>query len=43
MCKHAVKNLLLLIRYVTDKYRTQQTCDKAMLENGWTSKCVSDC
>ena len=43
MCKHAVKNLLLLIRCVTDKCKTQQMCDKAMLENGWTSKCVSDC
>ena len=43
MCKHAVKKLLFLIRYVPNKYKTQQMCDKAILENGGTLKSVPDC
>ena len=38
MCKHAVKKLPFLIRYVPDQYKTQ--CDKAILENGGTLKSV---
>ena len=30
MCKHAVKKLRFVIRYVPDQYKTQQTCDKAI-------------
>ena len=30
----ALKKLPYLLRYVADKYKTQQMCDKAILENG---------
>ena len=33
MCKHAVKKLLYLSRYVPDQYNTQQMYDKAILDN----------
>ena len=36
MCKHAVKKLPFVIRYVPDQYKTQQMCDQAILENYWT-------
>ena len=42
MCKHAVKKLPYLIRYVPDQCKTQQMCDKAILENGGTLKSLSD-
>ena len=29
--------------YVPDKYKTQQMCDKTILENAGTSKYVPDC
>ena len=32
MCKHAVKKLAFVIRYVPDCYKTQQMCNKAILE-----------
>ena len=32
MCKHVVKNLPYLLRYISDQYKTQQMCDKAVLE-----------
>ena len=34
MCKHAVKKLPYLLRYVPDWYKIQQMCDKAILKNG---------
>ena len=40
MCKHAFKKLPFLIRYVPDQHKTQQICDKAILENGGTLKSV---
>ena len=43
MCKHIVKKLPYLLRYVPDQYKTQQVCDKAILENGGTLKSVPDC
>ena len=43
MCKHAVKKLPYLLRYVPDRYKTQQLCDKALLENGRTLKSGLDC
>ena len=43
MCKHAVKKLPYLSRYVPDWYKTQQLCDKALLENGGTLKSGLDC
>ena len=42
MCKHAVKKLLFLVRYVRDQYKTQQMCDKAILEHGETLESVLD-
>ena len=34
LCKHAVKKLSYLLRYVHDQYKTQQMYDKVILENG---------
>ena len=31
MCKHAVKRLPYLLRYIPDQYNTQQMCDKSTL------------
>ena len=33
MCKHTVKKLPYLLRYVPDLYKAQQMCDEAILEN----------
>ena len=44
MCKHAVKKLLFVIRYVTDQYKTQQMCNKVILENSGTlEQSATDC
>ena len=43
MRKHAVKELSEILRCVPDRYKTQQICDKAILENGVTLKYVPDC
>ena len=43
MCKHAVKILPFVIRYVPDRYKAQQICDKAIVENGGTLESVLDC
>ena len=43
MCKHVVKRVPYLTRYVSDQYKTQQMCDMAILENGGTLTSVSDC
>ena len=32
-----------LLRYVLDRYKTQQMCDNAILENGGTLNSVTDC
>ena len=32
LCKHSIKKLPYLLRYVPDQYKTQQICDKAVLE-----------
>ena len=37
-CKHAVKKVSYLLRYIPYQYKTQQICDKAILENGGTLK-----
>ena len=42
MCKHAVKKLPYLLRYVPYQYKTQ-LCDKDILENGERLKSVPDC
>ena len=33
MCKHAVKKLSFLIKYVPDRYKTQQMSDKVIVTN----------
>ena len=43
MCKHADKKLPYLLRYVADQYKTQQMCDKAILENGGTLESIPNC
>ena len=43
MCKRAVKKLPFIIRYIPDQYKTQQMCDKALLENSRTLDSVPDC
>ena len=43
MCKHGVKNLPYLLRQVSDIYKTQQICNKAILENSGTLKDVPVC
>ena len=42
MCKHAVKRLPFVIRYVSDRHKTQEMCNKAIVENGGTLKLVPD-
>ena len=42
MCKHAVEELPYLLKYVPDRYKTQQMCEKAILKNRRTLKSVSD-
>ena len=42
MCKHAVKQLPFLIRYVPYRYKTQKIYDKAILENGGMLKPIPD-
>ena len=41
--KHTVKKLLYLSRYVSHRYKNQQMCDKAILENGGILRSVHDC
>ena len=43
MCKYVVKKLPSVLRYVPDQYKTQQVCDKSILENGGTLKSIPDC
>ena len=43
MCKNAVKKLAFVINYVPNQYKTQEICDKVILENDRTLKFVSDC
>ena len=43
MCKYAVKKLSYLIRYVSDQHKTEQMCDKVIIENAGTQKSVCDC
>ena len=35
--------LPFVIRYVPDRYKSQQMCDKAILENGETLESFPDC
>ena len=40
MCKHVDKKFPFLTRYLPDQYKTQQMCDKAILEDDETFKSV---
>ena len=40
MCKHAVKKLPFVIKYVPDRYRCQQIGDKSVPEDGGTLESV---
>ena len=42
MFEHAIKKLHYLLRYVPHRCKTQQMCDKAILENFGTLKSVPD-
>ena len=42
MSKHALKQLLFVMRYVPDDCKTQQVCDKVILGNGGMLESVSD-
>ena len=42
MCKHADKKLPFVIKYIPDRYKTQQMCNNAILENGGTLEAVCD-
>ena len=35
MCKNAVKKLPFVVRYVPDRYKFQELCDKVILEEWW--------
>ena len=41
-CEACSWKLPYLLRYVPDQYKTQQMCDKAVLENGGTLNSVPD-
>ena len=43
LCKHAVKKLPLLIKYVLDQYETREMCNKVILENGEMLMFIPDC
>ena len=43
MCKHAVEKLPYLLRYNPDQYKSQQMCNKAILENCRTLKSIPEC
>ena len=41
--KDDFKKLPLVVRYVPDRYKTQEMCDKVILENDETLILVPDC
>ena len=42
MCKKTVNNYPSTIKYVPDRYKTQEICDKAVDDNNSTIKYVPD-
>ena len=40
MCINSVKKLPVLVRYVSDKYKTQKMCDEDVVKNCRTLKFV---
>ena len=43
MCKHSVKKLSFLIRFVSDRFKTQEICYKVIPENGGRLMFAPDC
>ena len=43
MCKHPAKKLPFVLRYISDRYKTQHICDTVILENGGRLEFVPDC
>ena len=43
MCKNAVKKLPFVIIYGLDRHKTQEMCDKIILENGGMIRFIPDC
>ena len=43
MCKNAVQKLPFVKRYDPDQYKTQEMCDKGIVESCGTLKFVPDC
>ena len=42
-CVSMLKKSPCLLTYIPDQYKSQQMCDKAILEIGETLKSVTDC
>ena len=38
-----MKKFPVTLRYISDQYKSQEVCDKAVLENGGTLTSVPDC
>ena len=43
MCKNAVKKFPFVIKYVPDQYKTNEICDKVIIENGRMLGFTPDC
>ena len=43
MCKNAVKKFPFVIKYVPDQYKTNEICDKVIIENGRMLRFTPDC
>ena len=43
MCKHQVKKLPFLIKYVSHRYKIQQMCEKGILDKGGVLMFIPDC
>ena len=43
MCKNAVKKLPFVTKQILAQYKTQEMCDKVILENGRTLMVVLNC
>ena len=40
--EHGVKSLFFVLRYVPDRYKAQEICNKAILENGGKFESIPD-
>ena len=43
MRRNADKKLLFVIKYASDQFKTEEMCDKAILESSGTLDSVCDC